>query len=1538
MQEESHLFQGLKRDNHQIRQKSEFLWDAHNIRITNRDDSTLFSITNERGPLRTNISLMDCYVGHCVLGKYLVVFTAAETFNNIENKEGSTRCSIYRIEQTDTGFDSKLLFQEENWDKGWNPNYPIEAIGIYETELVQKVYWVDGVNQARVINISKRELKEDPDYKYLPDEFDFVQKLQLKETVKVTKNVGSGIFSPGTIQYAFTYYNKYSQETNIFYTTPIQYISYKDRGGSPEDRVANSFTIEVKGVDTRFDYMRVYSIHRTSIDEVPTVLKLNDISLTDIEDNTVIFTDFGNSGSVEDPTRLLYIGGRDIVPQCITHKDGTLFLGNIKLIESDSNALKVLNRTKDTFNEHFIKGNVPIYTRELTYPKASYYMSDTSLLNEGYNAGFKAHETYRLGIQAQLDNGTWTRPVHLMDTELCTEYPSDGRKLEGTGNYANIVVQYGSKLRIDNSIVSDLIKAGAKKLRLCVVFPATYERDIICQGIINPTVYNGYFRSRNSPFVQASWFFRPTLPKDYDPSMERALGGSIEYRNNHNTFMGLYGKEIQSIEKSTTIDEIKNPLEDNTEFFVDENIVTLNSPDIEFDTNLQQLDMSNVSLRVLGYAELHSIYGDANILTSSATAGEDSIGFNHTTVGFNGALEGKYRNNGGMVSQYMYEDTPIKLKGGGYEDKDLYTPTNTVWKFQVCPWHRGTSLNNDAARPEGKGARTALLDTKVISNLKVFNPYIAIESFRAFDGKPVDNIFNISTPQIFNSDELSILKIEIDYLKEGGEVSGMNIQGIYQGNVDTLLAPGKEYNIYSTSGNSGSKSWGTTKDPIRMKYKSSPHIVFRFESDSEQTQVLIPRHVNTKQATNTKYPSWIVSGNPYDNLSDEELFETLPNYMGELDFVGITVIPAGDKDENDKTKRPLEDLITRTIWARQGNDVCIGKVDSAGKLVKFTIAGDLAIFKLTRSTYIVDETYVANIKGRLQEDYDYGRTFEDGETGETIIPLKHDIYIKVDLTSYTYTILGKENSGSSASPEDTDGGIQVACDRAVFGELGSTPKPYLLIGELVNNVSEDIKFGGTSEVALQRNLWLPASDPIMLEGDSDTEEDESTHERLKTLICKYGDTWYNRYDCLKTYPYTKEDQNQVVEIGSFMCETRVNINGRYDRNKGNLSNIHATPENFNLMNEVYSQKDSVFTYRIFDKDYYKNNKFKHQVIWSTEQPAGNEIDNWSNVTLASTLDMDGSKGQITKLAVFNDTLLCLQEQALSQILFNSRVQIPVSDGVPIEISNGYKVEGTRIISEVGCQNKWSVCNSPKGLYFIDDYTDTLWLYGEQLTNVSESLGMKWWFQANHSDSPWKPINSSSIRTFYDNRYGDVYFTPADDKDALCFSEQLGQFVSQYSYGGTQAMLPFNSTFISLRSGASRTLLWENFKGPYNTFFNNTKDWDLSFISNDNANYTKIFDTIELRTDVLNGNLPVSNKCPINFIQVSNEYQDTGLVTDKLDMKKKFRIWRGLIPRHEGTRQRIRNPWANITIGWKHELDDIKTNRAIIHDISVKYTL
>jgi hypothetical protein len=56
-----------------------------------------------------------------------------------------------------------------------------------------------------------------------------------------------------------------------------------------------------------------------------------DIDLYYKKQNSVSITDSGMYGETIDPSSLLYIGGEEILAYTMTHKDGTLFLGNIEI-------------------------------------------------------------------------------------------------------------------------------------------------------------------------------------------------------------------------------------------------------------------------------------------------------------------------------------------------------------------------------------------------------------------------------------------------------------------------------------------------------------------------------------------------------------------------------------------------------------------------------------------------------------------------------------------------------------------------------------------------------------------------------------------------------------------------------------------------------------------------------------------------------------------------------------------------------------------------------------------------------------------------------------------------------------------------------------------------------------------------------------------------------------------------------------------------------------------------------------------------------
>ncbi|MDR2233970.1 MAG: hypothetical protein LBE56_12735 [Tannerella sp.] len=63
-------------------------------------------------------------------------------------------------------------------------------------------------------------------------------------------------------------------------------------------------------------------------------------------------------------------------------------------------------------------------------------------------------------------------------------------------------------------------------------------------------------------------------------------------------------------------------------------------------------------------------------------------------------------------------------------------------------------------------------------------------------------------------------------------------------------------------------------------------------------------------------------------------------------------------------------------------------------------------------------------------------------------------------------------------------------------------------------------------------------------------------------------------------------------------------------------------------------------------------------------------------------------GNINKLINFNNEIIGFQDKNIFRVLYNSRVQVPASDGLPIELMQGVKVPEVNYINSLsGTTNK-----------------------------------------------------------------------------------------------------------------------------------------------------------------------------------------------------------------------------------------------------------
>lgn len=1514
---------GMQRDLSASAFNPEYSYENKNVRVMPTDESTLLSLINEKGNKKSGIvgvgdHIKGIPIGQALVNNELIIFAAGDddyrladitpnifeapdifpcdvlitnltagedTANDITPDLSSVKditfidCPyklnidvdsmlddrIYKLWFNNGVLTGKRLFRG---NLGFNYKHPIETISFYENADIRKVYWTDGLNQPRVINIAAAS---DVVSKWNTDSFNFVRTLSLNEEITIERNiVANGSFAPGVIQYAFTYFNKYGQESNIFYTSPLYYISYNNRGASPEDKVSNSFNIEVVNVDRRFDYIRIYSIHRTSINATPDVRRVVDLA-PPINIAKVTYTDNGSSGDSVDPTELLYIGGEEVVFGTMTQKDNTLFLGDIE----------TKRKTLDSTIRSYFKGKsitFSTYNKSISSPEAKgYYPYSNQLKMNSYQfKTFKYLEYYRFGIQAQHYTGKWSEPIWINDVRNTVH-------IDTTFYSSNNIGLPVAEFTLDDStIINRLLDNGYVRIRPVVVYPTINDREAVCQGILCPTVYNISDRFGNSPFAQSSWFTRPNAPFDeykafhYNQNNEGAWGGDwiglgqflgnpsaysrAGIMSNNRTIVTLKEKqynidivnkgawaefrhnrpipgnsnrnaEIQCIwnppsgpyvDDTATDSDVASWVSNNAEnYYIDQSILTFHSPDIEFDNEVRSIDTSGLKLRIVGMVPLTAFASDIDIQTSTPVnnfynSSELPAGFYKEPIG----AENDFSYNGfevhlgdshfgwrGLISGAFWFDELTAYK------KDTGNTKHLTTGFVVYPWHRNGSLNNTKYATDGY--RSAMLDKKKMSNMRYSYKSVYLDSGNIWNAyvSGSSTRTGISGVAVFDSNEVSLVRLPA---QENSGLTDIN----YYGNVDKLL----------TISRIGDKKDG------------------------------YPIMTTGVQSAETNAHTLFSSG-----------------YM--------------------QVDSRFTDQITGTDPVR----IKYKSTPHAVLALNYTTSGAQRI--------------LPNIK--------------DGEYNDTWFVNAQDS----GAPSGQHMYWDKSGSAKSVS-QDT---IIAGAPRGPISDVSSIQHGWLWLGELYNDNVQN-RFGGQTEEAFENNTWLPCGDPISL---------VDTNNGVKSSITikwEEGDTYFQRYDHIKTYPFTLEDQNAVTDIVSFMCETRVNIDGRYDRNRGKTSNFSITPENFNLMNDVYSQPNNFFNYRTINPNKLNLDNFHNSITWTKTKTAGELVDTWTNITLASTLDLDGDKGTVRALRRFNNNIFAFQDRGISQILYNENMQISSTDGVPIEIANSGKVNGKRYISDrIGCTNKWSMCETSNGIYFIDDITKGIFLFNGQLDNLSDRLGFHSWInKASDSIDIWNPVDFDGFVTYYDKVNGDVFFISKDE--CLAFSEPLGQFSSFYSYEKMPYFTNLEDRGIAFNVEGTGTLYrpWLHNEGDYNMFFGVYQPFYTTVIANPDMPVDKIFNNLEFRSDSWDKSDNLLNTT-FDTLTVWNEYQQgTSTLNNILgrpsDLKKKFRIWRANIPRASAIgstkkgRDRMRNPWLYIKLSMEEE----NVNKTVLHDMIVHY--
>jgi len=1486
LKNEPHIFNGLQRDLSIAKHPTNILYDAKNIRITARDNNTFLSITNERGPLKaSDTTISGTYLGHCVLNEFLIIFTV----------NGSTSY-IYKVNMSTKAI---TLFYSGNL--GFNSSYPIEAIASYENRDIQKVYWTDGKNQPRVVNIAETDTS-----KFNDKSFDFIQELSLNEQVNVSKIIGSGEFPPGVIQYAFTYFNKYGQESNIFYTTPLQYISYKDRAGSPEGKIANAFKISIANIDTKFEFLRIYSLLRTSVNSTPVCKRLQDleISTTEISETgyQALFEMIGvitadtiaadqslvkwsvDSGasfdSISGSLQQKYNSSTGPFPSATKNGLQSTWKSDM---DNKSIAHAYVFRKSD-YPNLILKVGSYYYTWGTSNDNAIIYLGLTESISLicSDNGGalpleISKYDQNPYQVFTYIDDGTTGEDVD--PTELLYKGGEEitAKTIEqkdGTLFLGNVVITRPTVQSIKDTLLSN---NGVSK-----------ASPLATSNVTSRVVPRPFILASSSPFAYINTLSCPTSEHYQGIAGFKAgeyyrLGVQFQYKN------GKWSEPCWIGDKQCAVYPTMDDDGSNTNFTT-QGIGVIAVPEFRYTLKGVVSNLWNA-----GYRKVRALI--------AAPRAQD-----RTILCQGVACPTMYR----KVDRYSdAKDSGSNGVWSGSAEGSLYAQSSWLFRtpvsYVVGSAAAGNGYSSDDNDGGGKVTMSNRLESQYDSEVNVngakgtaayMSPYLrSTEVMGKFDDGHAfyidTNFVTVHSPDIIFDDSFSNIDFKGCKLRHvgtsrllttygdidiqtstppiGSDAAGFIhksvvtsgwaalISGLFYNDylVDDYESNGLQYGAYNTS--SPPIDW-----PIYMWHRNGS--LNNDVSRNDRSAELLKKKIsNYRLGGQTSYRSVY---NTYEfTTSDIQLFNS-----DELSMIKVN---------GHAYRGNVESMITPTTPSKYyfiGNP-WRGSVDTDFYSDCYYYLG----FKDPSNT----DSH-AGVWRWSESDkgwkWDNGQANDIGDKVRGLCQWRDGISIKYKSTPHLVAQIGNSINYNNANG-------------------------YLSVVEVVKDYDSSTMFGGTTDEALQANLWIPCGPSVRLnQSGSDVYVD-----------FKWGDTYFQRFECLKTYAFTPEDKNQVVEIASFMCETRVNIDGRYDRNRGQASNLNMSPTNFNLLNPVYSQLDNFFNYRILDEDYYKINSFPNQITWTKEKQAGSEIDLWTNITLASTYDMDGSKGEVRSLNTWKDQIFCFQDKGISNILFNSRVQIPTSDGLPIEITNSYKVDGYRYLSDgTGCIKKGTIKVTPSGIYFIDSVTNNLYQLGNGLNDITTTHNMTTWFKDN---------GNSISKVLYDDVNHDVYILSSNT--ALCYSEILSQFTSFMDYSGIDLLESYTSNVFATKSN----YLYQMFKGDYNIFFGAYQPWYITFVSNGSDAGTvgedKIFSNLEYRMDIKGANYYLHKKS-FDYIRVTNEYQDTGVVSllnikDKpSNLKKKFRVWGIQIPRDSvHKRDRIRNTWCKTTLGM-YSLADIKS--------------
>jgi len=307
--------------------------------------------------------------------------------NLVYNKSAITSNKIYRVSFPDDKspvFKNVLNPNGVNFNTPLNPN--LSMVGRYEDFDNIKLYWADGVNFIRCVNIASTN---DLNNSVLTDSsiFDLIPSSKLVSPSIVS--IGSGRLDAGLIQYCYQLYSPSGGETELSPMSPVVHLtnsevldySVKYMGTGIGDihgkSTGKSVKVGIKIPDNnKFIRAKLISVYYFNYSDVPVISVVKELDIKSEQDNGYIYLEDGGVGAVGELTQSEFnlIGGNLFIPNYIESKDNILFAANTKEDTWDLSTEEYDTRSyqfKDEFTGVTIPANPKLVTLRTVVMKGS---------------------------------------------------------------------------------------------------------------------------------------------------------------------------------------------------------------------------------------------------------------------------------------------------------------------------------------------------------------------------------------------------------------------------------------------------------------------------------------------------------------------------------------------------------------------------------------------------------------------------------------------------------------------------------------------------------------------------------------------------------------------------------------------------------------------------------------------------------------------------------------------------------------------------------------------------------------------------------------------------------------------------------------------------------------------------------------------------------------------------------------------------------------------------------------------------------------